>query len=271
MRLLHNFCDRDGGNSANKSLLLSPAERLRLQASRNSNFKSFLDTRNYNTHPSLADKAEQRGKAATGRNHQEQGDAEDEGLLSSILRVLLKEPTDSVYRFWLASCVESYLRSATVAEQNFVAASGLMEHLLDGILKGREKCISTLQINFDLLGELLKCNPEMFKRLDECVTGKKMDRLVEVVVNNLVDSNVFLRSVLLSLQSFKRQHYDSIKSSCMTPAAPQVQTNVAAHAPNQRAVLPPLHSIGLQDAQHLTGSGGPQKSSKSMASPLAVS
>lgn len=32
------------------------------------------------------------------------------GLLSKIVDVLMQEPMDSLYRFWLASCVEAFLR-----------------------------------------------------------------------------------------------------------------------------------------------------------------
>jgi Trpc4-associated protein len=42
--------------------------------------------------------------------------------------------------------------------QEFVADSGLMSHLLEEILSGGFKCAASLQINFDLLGELLKMN-----------------------------------------------------------------------------------------------------------------
>lgn len=32
------------------------------------------------------------------------------GLLSKIVDVFMMEPMDSLYRFWLASCVEAFLR-----------------------------------------------------------------------------------------------------------------------------------------------------------------
>ncbi|CAM9548645.1 unnamed protein product, partial [Sphacelaria rigidula] len=35
------------------------------------------------------------------------------GLLSKIVDVFMKEPMDSLYRFWLASCVEAFLRGGT--------------------------------------------------------------------------------------------------------------------------------------------------------------
>ena len=35
---------------------------------------------------------------------------------------MIKEPPDSTYRFWLASCVEAFLRGASHAEQLFAGA-----------------------------------------------------------------------------------------------------------------------------------------------------
>lgn len=37
------------------------------------------------------------------------------GLLSKIVDVFMKEPMDSLYRFWLASCVEAFLRGGRCA------------------------------------------------------------------------------------------------------------------------------------------------------------
>ncbi|CAN0487869.1 unnamed protein product, partial [Discosporangium mesarthrocarpum] len=45
------------------------------------------------------------GGSTRGRNKR--------GLLSKIVDVLMDEPADSHYRFWLASCVEAYLRGGT--------------------------------------------------------------------------------------------------------------------------------------------------------------
>lgn len=56
------------------------------------------------------------------------------GLLTKIIHVLMLERADSIYRFWLASCVESYLRGSCPEEQLFVAKTGLLPHLIGEIL-----------------------------------------------------------------------------------------------------------------------------------------
>lgn len=59
------------------------------------------------------------------------------------------------------------------------------------------------QINFDLLSELVKFNPAMFARLNRLLDGSRFDRFMAVVTEHLVDTNVFIRSLVLSLQSFR--------------------------------------------------------------------
>lgn len=175
LRLIHNFCDRDSCNRTNKQLLLAPSV-----SKESSSFWS------------------------------KNSDKELDSLLVKILKIFVNEPGDSLYRFWLASCVESFLRGADKKDQEVVASTGLMEHLLQEILKGGFRCATSLQINFDLLGELIKFNKTLFQRLDGLLAGDKFDRFVEVLVTNLVDSNVFIRSVVLSLDYFKRSQVDTM-------------------------------------------------------------
>lgn len=55
-----------------------------------------------------------RGRASSNMevdNDSEQSEwVHTRGLLSKIVDVFMKEPMDSLYRFWLASCVEAFLR-----------------------------------------------------------------------------------------------------------------------------------------------------------------
>lgn len=77
---------------------------------------------------------------------------------------------------------------------------------MDEILRDGFKCASALQINFDLLGELIKFNPAAFEALDATLAGRnRLERFAEVLVTHLVDSNVFVRSVALSAERFRAQ------------------------------------------------------------------
>lgn len=59
-----------------------------------------------------------RGRVSCGNDPTDGGSsstdrADTRGLLSKIVDVFMKEPMDSLYRFWLASCVEAFLRGGT--------------------------------------------------------------------------------------------------------------------------------------------------------------
>eukprot|EP00245_Coleochaete_scutata_P010481 TRINITY_DN3673_c0_g3_i1.p1 TRINITY_DN3673_c0_g3~~TRINITY_DN3673_c0_g3_i1.p1 ORF type:complete len:571 (+),score=78.65 TRINITY_DN3673_c0_g3_i1:210-1715(+) len=200
LRLLHNFCDRDGSNRKNKDLLIERPVRP----------SSSSEVGSSSTPSTMKGMTEQLYATSTAKGMAEQLHAriEGKGLMEKVLRLLMDEPCDSVYRFWLASCVEAFLRGSDPRDQEYVASTGLMEHLLEEILKGGFKCAPTLQINFDLLGELIKFNPCLFARFNRLLRGKQFDRLVEVIVTHLVDSNVFIRAVILSLEAFRKVEVD---------------------------------------------------------------
>jgi hypothetical protein len=168
LRLLHNFCDRDCDNYAGRRLLLSDEER------------DFIF------------------ENSTGRD----SDIAKlrPGLLSKISAAFIGESDESPYRFWLASCVESYLRGSSPAEQVFVAQSGLLKHLIQDITSDFLHCAGSLQTSFDLLGELCKGNAEVIHLLVKDLDEESFRKLMSVAAANLVDSNVFIRSLLLSLE-----------------------------------------------------------------------
>lgn len=172
LRLLHNFCDRDSDNYYGRRLLLGPSER------------SFI----------FSDECDPTSvrRPLSGRK----------GLLSKIIIAYRCEPDDSPYKFWLASCTESYLRGSSPREQWFAArSSGLLEYLVEDLLDDRLHTAGTLQTAFDLLGELCKGNVSSLTMLLETLgTEERFQRLMSVAATNLVDSNVFIRALLLSVE-----------------------------------------------------------------------
>lgn len=165
LRMLHNFCDRDCDNYEGRQLLLSESEK---------DFIKFGSVR-------------QRCKTKPG-------------LLSKIIFSFIRESDESPYRFWLASCIESYLRGSLPDEQLFVAKSGLLDHLVKEISSNRLHCAGSLQTSFDLLGELSKGNTDVVELLVDDLDEERFRKLMSVASTNLVDSNVFIRSLLLSLE-----------------------------------------------------------------------
>jgi hypothetical protein len=168
LRLLHNFCDRDCDNYDGRRLLLSPSERIFI-------FENSLSM----------------DYGISGLSP---------GLLSKVIVAFMGESDESPYRFWLASCVESYLRGSSAAEQVFVVKTGLLSFLMNEITSQRLHCAGSLQTSFDLLGELCKGNTEVLQLLVGMLDEEKFRRLMSVSAANLVDSNVFIRSLLLCLE-----------------------------------------------------------------------
>uniref|UniRef100_M4B7B6 Short transient receptor potential channel 4-associated protein n=1 Tax=Hyaloperonospora arabidopsidis (strain Emoy2) TaxID=559515 RepID=M4B7B6_HYAAE len=173
LRLIHNFCDRDYSDNTSKLLLLSEHE-IRLM---NDGSSTPIDL----DHP-------------------------DKGLLSKIIHALIKQPIDSIYRFWLASCVEAFLRRATSSEQLFVARTPLLHALINEILiGGAYRSQGSFQSAFDLLGEMTKGNWLTLQLFHGLLSNAQFAAFMEVVVLNLVDSNVFIRSMLLSSEKFAKR------------------------------------------------------------------
>ncbi|KAM9408097.1 transient receptor potential cation channel, subfamily C, member 4 associated protein a [Pholidichthys leucotaenia] len=132
------------------------------------------------------------------------------GLLTRLLTVMKKEPPDSSFRFWQARAVESFLRGATsYADQMFLLKRGLLEHILFCIIDSGCTSRDVLQSYFDLLGELMKFNIDAFKRFNKYVdTPEKFQTFLTQINSSLVDSNMLVRCIVLSLDRFESQTED---------------------------------------------------------------
>ena len=177
LRLVHNSYDRDFLGNSYKVLLLSTAEKELLNRCKSPSEVSlegfFIGS-------------------------------SDRGIFTRIVHTLLKEPVESVYRFWLSSCLESFLRGSSPDEQVFIAISGILsytvKHIVDmGI---RPSATTNLQTAFDLLGELVKGNQHTIEMVDSALGETNFSRFMDAVMSNLVDSNVFVRSLYLSIDAF---------------------------------------------------------------------
>uniref|UniRef100_A0A3Q3MTS5 Transient receptor potential cation channel, subfamily C, member 4 associated protein a n=1 Tax=Mastacembelus armatus TaxID=205130 RepID=A0A3Q3MTS5_9TELE len=132
------------------------------------------------------------------------------GLLTRLLTVMKREPPDSSFRFWQARAVESFLRGATsYADQMFLLKRGLLEHILFCIIDSGCTSRDVLQSYFDLLGELMKFNIDAFKRFNKYVnTPEKFQTFLTQINSSLVDSNMLVRCIVLSLDRFESQTED---------------------------------------------------------------
>ncbi|CAH1779910.1 unnamed protein product [Owenia fusiformis] len=191
LRLVHSFCD----HSEHKHLLLSKSELAELKRINNKAANLSIDT---------LDNVNQDNVCRGGK-----------GLLTKIVEVMKKEPTASTFRFWLARAVESYLRGSTsYCDQVFLLRRGLLTHISSNIIDHDIRPKEILQSSFDLLGELIKFNIDSFRAFDKVLdTDAKFDRFISIMNRSLVDSNMFLRALILSLDDFtnktKGQEYKS--------------------------------------------------------------
>ena len=127
-----------------------------------------------------------------------------QGLLTKIVEVLKKEPTTSTFRFWLCRAVESYLRGGTsYSDQIFLLRRGLLQHITASLIQTEVRQKETIQSSFDLLGEMVKFNFDACKQMDSILNSEsKLKKGMIMVNNNLIDSNMFIRAMVLACDHF---------------------------------------------------------------------
>jgi hypothetical protein len=132
-------------------------------------------------------------------------DDESVGLLKKLVVKYIQECQFSSSKFWLASCIEVMIRGNNTFLQYFTANSGLLPCLLYDIIYSRSDQVQILQLSFDILGELIKFNKANFLLLNYFFNDQnEFSTFSRKVIDKktLVDSNVFLRSVIISHSFF---------------------------------------------------------------------
>ena len=127
------------------------------------------------------------------------------GLYIKLIFKYMRECFFSSARFWISSCVEIVLRGNNSFFQTFTLYSGLLYCLLNDILYGKQDKNLMLQISFDILGELIKFNRCCFLVLDYYFCDKtEFNEFTKKFLSKdtLIDSNVFLRAIVLSIYFF---------------------------------------------------------------------
>ena len=147
-----------------------------------------------------------------------------QGLMTRLVQAF-KECEDNTNKLLLSSCIEGFLRSADVFTQLFIIQTGLLSDML--AILNDDTCESNIiQATFDLLGEVLKFNKGAFLCLNHLISSTEQRRWVDYCMTKIVDSNVFLRSLLLSTS-----YFDSIDSHrtdfFLKKFAPKFSTSLA--------------------------------------------
>lgn len=125
---------------------------------------------------------------------------EKAGLLVKLLHKMFTAPKNSNYIFAICTFFETYLRGVNPFMQVFFTLGGLLDHLLQSQVKDREENSKMItQIYFDLLGEMVKYNLFTLSSMDSILKAKTItDQFEDLMNSNLIDSNVFVRSCLLT-------------------------------------------------------------------------
>ncbi|XP_065676385.1 short transient receptor potential channel 4-associated protein-like [Hydra vulgaris] len=127
-----------------------------------------------------------------------------EGLLTKIVNVLKRCPPNNLLRFWLSRAIEGFLRGGvTPIDQRFLIDKDLIKHLVHNLINENLQSKEIIQSSFDLLGELMKFNACGYIKFNECIeSSKQIDCFLSMMTANIVDSNMFLRSTVLSYEHF---------------------------------------------------------------------
>ena len=149
------------------------------------------------------------------------------GLFIKLIFKYIQECYFSSARFWISSCIEIVLRGNNPFLQLFTVYSGLLYCLINDILYGKQGNNQMLQISFDILGELVKFNRCCFLTLDYsfCDNTEFIEFTKKFVSKDtLIDSNVFLRSIVLSIYFFdsndkklgieKKEYFSNKSKTC---------------------------------------------------------
>eukprot|EP00698_Gefionella_okellyi_P000389 TRINITY_DN1033_c0_g1_i2.p1 TRINITY_DN1033_c0_g1~~TRINITY_DN1033_c0_g1_i2.p1 ORF type:complete len:710 (-),score=79.81 TRINITY_DN1033_c0_g1_i2:3-2132(-) len=122
----------------------------------------------------------------------------ESGLIKKVANAYMRQSRESPFHFWMSSCLEAFLRSSDVTDQIELIEMGLLDHVVDEILCDFiDKNVR--QSHLDLLSELIKFNGPVIHELEVVLERKSnADKFLQTLRNHLVDSNVLIRSLLLS-------------------------------------------------------------------------
>ena len=125
------------------------------------------------------------------------------GFMSKIIQSFtsIRDETinSSNLRYWQASWIESFTRGCNPYLQLFVARSGILKFLIKDIITIQTQDDANLQTAFDILGEMIRFNKRTLLILESHIKKTELQKFKDKWVSHLIDSNVFIRSLWLTL------------------------------------------------------------------------
>jgi len=137
---------------------------------------------------------------------------EQPGILMNLISALKQEPASSCVCFWITRGLESFLRGEIISLiQAFLLEQDLVEITVNLIISRTPQNEIAVQGSFDFLSTLMKFNIEAFKRCSNVLDcTDKLQTLLRLVNNNLVDSNMFIRCIILTAAYIKENEPNKI-------------------------------------------------------------
>ena len=123
----------------------------------------------------------------------------DRGLMSHIITAYRTVSASSSCRYFLMNCIQSFARGSNIAYKLLASRNGLLEHTVRHILSTGARAEAQMDGEFDLLAELVKFNPKSLQLISACMDEHEFTTFFEIARSNLVESNVFLRALVLTL------------------------------------------------------------------------
>nr|CAB3267281.1 short transient receptor potential channel 4-associated protein-like [Phallusia mammillata] len=122
------------------------------------------------------------------------------GILSEIVSLLKEESSSSCVRFWITRAMEAFLRGETQEiDQTFLLEKNLVEDTVELLVSSQPRVDTVAQGNFDFLSAIMRKNLSAFERCDRVLDcSAKFHRLIAAIDYSLVDSNMFIRCVMLT-------------------------------------------------------------------------
>ena len=120
-------------------------------------------------------------------------------IIESFIHAYGAEMDTSHLRYWQSSSIEAFVRGANPFLQLFIARSEILKFLINDILTITAHDNQNLQTAFDIIGETIKFNKRTILIFEASIRKESLEIFKEKCISHLIDSNVFLRSILLTL------------------------------------------------------------------------
>ena len=106
-----------------------------------------------------------------------------------------------MYHFWLADCIEIFVRGCGSIGQTFIARGGLLKQTALKILNPPSTDDGILVSTFALLAELVRFNKSTLLLFENSLNDLEFKRFLSVIINNVSASNTFIASLFITLET----------------------------------------------------------------------